>query len=98
MLTIGLNVISSAIYGARVIFQRMRSYTIYAVTMTVRLVVTFFLLTVAWNYLWPIILVVMLAICNDLIIISISKDRVVASAKPDKWHLSEVGTNHINIK
>eukprot|EP01117_Protostelium_nocturnum_P007792 TRINITY_DN278_c0_g1_i1.p1 TRINITY_DN278_c0_g1~~TRINITY_DN278_c0_g1_i1.p1 ORF type:complete len:959 (+),score=353.59 TRINITY_DN278_c0_g1_i1:524-3400(+) len=83
----GLSVIADAVLGARQIFQRMKTYTIYAVTTTVRLVLTFFILTVAWNFYFPTLITVILAVCNDGTMISISKDRVLPSDNPDSWNL-----------
>jgi H+-transporting ATPase len=71
----------------RVIFQRMRSYSTYAISVTVRLVLTFFLLTVIWDFLYPTLIIVILAITNDGTILTISRDRVKPSEKPDKWNL-----------
>ncbi|PRP86554.1 P-type ATPase [Planoprotostelium fungivorum] len=86
----GLSVIADAVYGARQIFQRMQTYTIYAVTSTVRLVMTFFFLTVCWNFYFPTLITIILAVCNDGTMISIAKDRVLPSDYPDTWNLQVV--------
>ena len=65
----------------------MKTYTIYAVTTTVRIVLTFFILTMGWDFFFPPIITVILAICNDGTMITISQDRVTPSDKPDKWNL-----------
>lgn len=86
----GLSVIITAIRMSREIFLRMKNYAMYSIAMTVRIVFTFGLLTVAWNWYFPPILVVVLAILNDGTILTISKDNVVASPRPDSWKLKEV--------
>ncbi|GLE11670.1 hypothetical protein PINS_up024219 [Pythium insidiosum] len=62
----------------------------YSIAMTVRIVFTFGILTVAWNWYFPTLLVVILAILNDGTILTISKDNVKASPLPDSWKLKQV--------
>jgi len=90
LLAPGLTVINDAILTSRIIFQRMKSYSTYAVTTTVRIVLTFFLLTIIWNWFFPPILILILAITNDGTMLAISKDRVRPSQGPEKWNLFEV--------
>ncbi|CAN0921838.1 ATPase 7, plasma membrane-type [Linum grandiflorum] len=78
----GLSVIISAVLTSRSIFQRMKNYTIYAVSITIRIVLGFMLLTCFW--------VLVIAILNDGTIMTISKDRVKPSPVPDSWKLSEI--------
>lgn len=52
--------IIDAIIGARKIFQRMKNYAIYSVASTIRIVLLFSVLTIAWNFLYPTILMVIL--------------------------------------
>ncbi|KAF1788251.1 P-type ATPase, cytoplasmic domain N [Phytophthora cactorum] len=59
--------------------------------------VHFGILTVAWNWYFPPILVVILAILNDGTILTISKDNVVASPHPDSWKLKEVFISSITF-
>nr|CCA26167.1 autoinhibited H+ ATPase putative [Albugo laibachii Nc14] len=86
----GLSVIITAIRMSREIFLRMKNYAMYSVAMTVRIVFTFGILTVAWNWYFPTLLVVILAILNDGTILTISKDNVIASPRPDSWKLKQV--------
>ncbi|KAF4027444.1 haloacid dehalogenase-like hydrolase, partial [Phytophthora infestans] len=46
----GLSVIITAIRMSREIFLRMKNYAMYSIAMTVRIVFTFGILTVAWNW------------------------------------------------
>ncbi|KDO26869.1 hypothetical protein SPRG_08158 [Saprolegnia parasitica CBS 223.65] len=86
----GLSVIITAIRMSREIFLRMKNYAMYSIAMTVRIVLTFGLLTVCYNWYFPTILVVVLAILNDGTILTISKDNVTASRTPDSWKLKQV--------
>ncbi|KAK9802623.1 hypothetical protein WJX73_006394 [Symbiochloris irregularis] len=86
----GLSAIVSAIIGARKIFQRMTTFTKYTVAMTFRVCFTFGLLTVIYNWYFPTILIVLLAVFNDGAMIALSKDRVRASPLPDTWSLRNI--------
>ncbi|KAG2398338.1 ATPase 10 [Vigna angularis] len=61
----GLSVIVSAVLTSRAIFQRMKNYTIYAVSITIRIVVGFTLLALIWEYDFPPFMVLIIAILND---------------------------------
>eukprot|EP00026_Physarum_polycephalum_P001490 Phypoly_transcript_01492.p1 GENE.Phypoly_transcript_01492~~Phypoly_transcript_01492.p1 ORF type:complete len:1043 (+),score=172.20 Phypoly_transcript_01492:156-3284(+) len=86
----GLHVIIDALIGSRKIFQRMKNYAMYSISVTVRIVLTFAILTIAWDFMFPTIIVVIIAILNDGTILTISKDRVKPSPEPDQWHLPEI--------
>lgn len=79
----GLHVIIDALIGSRKIFQRMKNYATYSISVTVRIVLTFAILTIAWDFMFPTIIVVIIAILNDGTILTISKDRVKPSPEPD---------------
>lgn len=91
----GLSTIVSAIIGSRKIFQRMTTYSKYTVAMTFRICFTFGLLTCIYNWFFPTILIVLLAVFNDGAMIALSKDRVEASATPDQWNLAGIFTTGI---
>ncbi|PON60865.1 P-type ATPase [Parasponia andersonii] len=86
----GLSVIISAVLTSRAIFQRMKNYTIYAVSITIRIVLGFMLLAIFWRFDFPPFMVLVIAILNDGTIMTISKDRVKPSPVPDSWKLSEI--------
>ncbi|CAK9882633.1 unnamed protein product [Sphagnum jensenii] len=86
----GLSVIIHAILTSRCIFQRMKNYTIYAVSITIRIVVGFLLLALIWQFDFSPFMVLIIAILNDGTIMTISKDIVVPSRKPDTWKLWEL--------
>lgn len=86
----GLSVIVSAVLTSRAIFQRMKNYTIYAVSITIRIVLGFLLLALIWKYDFSPFMVLIIAILNDGTIMTISKDRVKPSPVPDSWKLKEI--------
>ncbi|XP_027348814.1 ATPase 10, plasma membrane-type isoform X3 [Abrus precatorius] len=93
----GLSVIISAVLTSRAIFQRMKNYTIYAVSITIRIVLGFALLALIWEYDFPPFMVLIIAILNDGTIMTISKDRVKPSPTPDSWKLPEIFATGIVI-
>ncbi|KAI7890895.1 uncharacterized protein EV154DRAFT_234891 [Mucor mucedo] len=88
----GLSVIIEAIIGSRQIFQRMRNYSIYTCSVTIRVVVGFAILCFAFEYNFPPFMILILAILNDGTIMTISTDRVKPSPYPDSWNLREIFT------
>ncbi|XP_074280866.1 plasma membrane ATPase [Silene latifolia] len=86
----GLSVIISAVLTSRAIFQRMKNYTIYAVSITIRIVLGFLLIALIWKYDFSPFMVLIIAILNDGTIMTISKDRVKPSPVPDSWKLKEI--------
>lgn len=93
----GLSVIISAVLSSRSIFQRMKNYTIYAVSITIRIVLGFTLLALIWEYDFPPFMVLIIAILNDGTIMTISQDRVKPSPMPDSWKLNEIFATGIVI-
>ncbi|RWW02531.1 hypothetical protein GW17_00034377 [Ensete ventricosum] len=86
----GLSVIVSAVLTSRAIFQRMKNYTIYAVSITIRIVLGFMLIALIWRFDFSPFMVLIIAVLNDGTIMTISKDRVKASPLPDSWKLREI--------
>ncbi|KAJ4897128.1 plasma membrane-type protein [Raphanus sativus] len=86
----GLSVIISAVLTSRAIFQRMKNYTIYAVSITIRIVFGFMLIALIWKFDFSAFMVLIIAILNDGTIMTISKDRVKPSPTPDSWKLNEI--------
>ncbi|KAI4976650.1 hypothetical protein ZWY2020_050257 [Hordeum vulgare] len=86
----GLSVIVSAVLTSRAIFQRMKNYTIYAVSITIRIVMGFTLVALIWKFDFAPFMVLIIAVLNDGTIMTISKDRVKPSPKPDSWKLDEI--------
>ncbi|BAT82237.1 hypothetical protein LR48_Vigan07g234400 [Vigna angularis] len=86
----GLSVIISAVLTSRAIFQRMKNYTIYAVSITIRIVFGFLFIALIWKFDFAPFMVLIIAILNDGTIMTISKDRVKPSPLPDSWKLREI--------
>ncbi|KAG6377316.1 hypothetical protein JVT61DRAFT_15105 [Boletus reticuloceps] len=86
----GLSTIVHAIRGSRIIFQRMRNYSIYACAVTIRIVVCFAILAFAFKFDFPPFMVLIIALLNDGTIMTLSVDRVLPSMTPDAWDLAEI--------
>ncbi|KAL6207671.1 hypothetical protein ACLB2K_018626 [Fragaria x ananassa] len=86
----GLSVIISAVLTSRAIFQRMKNYTIYAVSITIRIVFGFMFIALIWKFDFSPFMVLIIAVLNDGTIMTISKDRVKPSPMPDSWKLKEI--------
>jgi len=54
--------------------------------MAVRVVIAFVILTTVYNWYFPTIAIVILAVLNDGCMISISRDHVKPSETPEKWN------------
>ncbi|KAF7318824.1 Plasma membrane ATPase [Mycena chlorophos] len=86
----GLSTIVHAIRGSRIIFQRMRNYSIYACAVTIRIVVSFAILAFAYKFDFPPFMILIIALLNDGTIMTLSVDRVLPSNTPDSWDLAEI--------
>ncbi|HDI00838.1 MAG TPA: plasma-membrane proton-efflux P-type ATPase [Candidatus Bathyarchaeota archaeon] len=87
----GLSVITDAVQEARKIFQRMENYVIYRITETIR-VLFFICLSILILNFYPItaIMVVLLAILNDIPILTISNDKVLEQVRPTRWKVRKI--------
>jgi len=87
----GLSVIAQAIGEARRIFGRMTSYATYRIAETTR-VLLFMTLAIAVFDFYPVtaVMIVLLAILNDLPIMMIAFDRVTPSPAPVRWEMRHV--------
>jgi H+-transporting ATPase len=86
----GLSTIVHAIRQSRVIFQRMRNYSIYACAVTIRIVVCFAILAFTYKFDFPPFMILVIALLNDGTIMTLSVDRVLPSMTPDSWDLAEI--------
>ncbi len=89
----GLSVIVNAVEEARRIFERMNSYAIYRVTETIRIM--FFMVSAMLLYdFYPItaVMIILLALLNDIPIMSIAKDNTWLDPKPVRWQMRRVLT------
>lgn len=89
----GLGVITRAIEEARRIFERMNSYATFRITETIRILLFVSISILALNF-YPItpIMIVLLAILNDIPIITIAWDNVPTPDHPVRWDMRRVIT------
>jgi H+-transporting ATPase len=87
----GLSVIVRAVEEARRIFERMNSYAIYRITETIRIMIFIVLAMVVYNF-YPItaIMIILLALLNDLPIMAIAYDNTWLDPKPVRWQMHRV--------
>ncbi|MGA2875557.1 MAG: plasma-membrane proton-efflux P-type ATPase [Nitrososphaerales archaeon] len=87
----GLSVIIDAVTESRKIFQRMTNYAIYRINETFR-VLFFISLSIIVFKLYPVtaLMIVLLALLNDMPIMTISYDNVKISQKPEKWNMRKL--------
>ncbi len=87
----GLSVIVGAVEQARRIFQRMNSYAIYRITETIRVVVFVVAAMIIFNF-YPItaILIILLALLNDVPIMTIAFDNTAVDPDPVRWDMRRV--------
>jgi H+-transporting ATPase len=89
----GLSTIVRAIEEARRIFERMNSYVIYRIIETIRILFFVTLTMIAFNF-YPLnaVLIILLAVLNDLPILFIAYDNTWLDPKPVRWNLRRVLT------
>ncbi len=87
----GISVIIDAIKQARVIFERMNSYAIYRIAETIRVILFMTLAILIFNF-YPVtaIMIIMLALLNDIPIITIAYDNTKIDPFPVKWNNTEL--------
>jgi H+-transporting ATPase len=87
----GLSVIVKAVEGARRIFERMNSYAIYRITETIRIMFFMVLAMIVYGF-YPItaIMIILLALLNDLPIMTIAYDNTWLDPQPVRWQMHRV--------
>ncbi len=88
----GISVIVDAIKQSRMIFQRMSNYAVYRIAETIRLLFFITASIIAFQGQYPItaLMIVLLAILNDLPVITIAYDNVRYSNQPEKWQMRTI--------
>ncbi|MGA9777802.1 MAG: plasma-membrane proton-efflux P-type ATPase [Limisphaerales bacterium] len=89
----GLSVIVQAVETARTIFERMNSYAIYRITETIRIMFFVVLAMIVFKF-YPIttVMIILLALLNDLPILTIAYDNTWLDPKPVRWDMRRVLT------
>ncbi len=91
LLAPGLRVIVRAMEVARQIFGRMEAYTVYRIAETVR-VIFFMAFSIMLLGFYPVtaLMIILLALLNDIPILTIAYDRAKISPKPVRWDIYEI--------
>jgi H+-transporting ATPase len=89
----GLSVIIQAVETARTIFERMNSYAIYRITETIRIMFFVVAAMIVFKF-YPIttVMIILLALLNDLPILTIAYDNTWLNPKPVRWNMRRVLT------
>ncbi|HFD80506.1 MAG TPA: HAD family hydrolase [Gammaproteobacteria bacterium] len=87
----GLSVINDAMEQARITFERMKSYAVYRIAETIRVLLFMTLSIVLFNF-YPItaIMIVILALLNDIPILAIAYDNTRIQKEPVRWNMQEL--------
>jgi H+-transporting ATPase len=87
----GLSTIVNAIVGARQIFQRIENYIYYRVAMTLDIMILVVAAIVFLDF-QPLtaLMIVVLALLDDIPIMTIAYDNVAASPKPARWDMHRI--------
>jgi H+-transporting ATPase len=87
----GLGVINEAVKQARITFERMKSYAIYRIAETIRVILFMTASIVLFNF-YPVtaLMIILLALLNDIPILTIAYDRTRISMVPVRWQMSEL--------
>jgi len=89
----GLAVINEAVQQARITFERMKSYSIYRIAETIRVILFMTLSIVVFNF-YPItaLMIIILALLNDIPILAIAYDNTKVQKQPVRWNMAELLT------
>jgi H+-transporting ATPase len=87
----GLSTIIKGIEEARRIFERMMSYTLYRIAMTLDIMVFIVLATIVYGF-FPLtpVMIIMLALLDDIPIMTIAFDRAQVPDRPVRWQMDRV--------
>ncbi|MFX1489636.1 MAG: metal-transporting ATPase, partial [Promethearchaeota archaeon] len=87
----GISVTIDAIKESRKIFQRMSNYSIYRIAETIRILFFIALSIIVFRF-YPVtaLMIVLLAILNDIPIMTISYDNVRYQNKPQTWNMKSL--------
>ena len=93
LLAPGLGVINEAMKQARITFERMRSYATFRIAETIRIVLFVALSILVFDF-YPItaLMIVLLALLNDIPILAIAYDRTRIARAPVRWNMHELLT------
>ncbi len=85
LLSEGISVISDAIIESRKIFERLYVYSLYRISESLRLIVTIAILGILYGvYPMTALQIILIALLNDIPIISLASDKVKITNRPAK--------------
>ena len=89
----GLGVINEAVKQARITFERMKSYSTFRIAETIRIILFMTLSIVVFGF-YPItaLMIILLALLNDLPILAIAYDNTKVDRSPVRWNMPEMLT------
>jgi H+-transporting ATPase len=89
----GLGVINEAVKQARITFERMKSYSIFRIAETIRIILFMTFSIVVFSF-YPItaLMIILLALLNDIPILAIAYDNTKVNVKPVRWNMPEMLT------
>jgi len=89
----GLGVINEAVKQARITFERMKSYSIFRIAETIRIILFMTFSIVVFSF-YPItaLMIILLALLNDIPILAIAYDNTSVDVKPVRWNMPEMLT------
>ena len=89
----GLSVINEAMRQARITFARMKSYATFRIAETIRIILFMTLSIVVFNF-YPVtaLMIILLALLNDIPILAIAYDNTKVHPTPVRWKMRELLT------
>jgi H+-transporting ATPase len=89
----GLSVINEALQQARITFARMKSYATFRIAETIRIILFMTLSIIVFNF-YPItaLMIILLALLNDIPILAIAYDNAKVHKAPVRWQMPELLT------
>jgi H+-transporting ATPase len=89
----GLGVINEGIKQARMTFERMKSYATFRIAETLRVILFMTISIIVFNF-YPVtaVMIIILALLNDIPIMAIAYDNAPIDEKPVRWKMREMLT------
>jgi H+-transporting ATPase len=89
----GLGVINEAVKQSRITFERMKSYATYRIAETIRIILFMTFSIIVFNF-YPItaLMIILLAVLNDIPILAIAYDNTRVDPAPVRWKMPHLLT------
>jgi H+-transporting ATPase len=89
----GLSVINETLRQARITFSRMKSYATFRIAETIRIILFKTLSIIVFNF-YPLtaLMIILLALLNDIPILAIAYDNTRVHKQPVRWNMHELLT------